>query len=239
MFEGNFGFIEICIAVFIGAIGQAIFLKIFLQKKNESKLGNIQDYNCRLMIDHDQRLFYNWLQNDTQQNVSWATGDMWGKTKSDITLHKMQIAPWDSYPPRFPSKDETESDFHFRCGGILNVDRFDMILMPKQGGKELISHTFGHIEFVYQDSVRFNRKVVWLYCVYIQPKYRGKKLGKVLINKSLDYCYNDKRYKEIHLIVDQDNERAHSLYKKCGFEEYMRVNDKGHGIGYIVMKHKQ
>ena len=33
--------------------------------------------------------------------------------------------------------------------------------------------TYGHMEFVFQDSDKFKKRIAWLYCVYIAPEYRG------------------------------------------------------------------
>ena len=228
--------IGICITLIVGFVlikAYDIYYWIF------GKNLKMEDYECRLVIDDNQQLFYEWLQTDTQQNVSFVTGDMWGNTKTEITLDKMQNAPWIDYPPRFPSIHDIDNDFHFRTGKLINVDRFDVVLMSNINDRDNKCITFGHIEFVFQESFALKKQVIWLFCVYVAPQFRGQKLGKILINKSLDYCYKDKRVEEVHLIVEAENVVAFNLYKTCGFKEYKRANDKKHDMVFIVMKHEK
>ena len=179
----EFELFQIFVAVVVVIVSGYMVINRWSNNKQQIAVDLTNRNNdCRLMIDSDQKLFYKWLQSDTQQNVSWATGDMFGAPKSKIKLEKMQNGPWDCYPPRFPTVDDTENDFYFRCGKYLNTDRFDVVLMPSSNdnANPLI---FGHIEFVFAESKRFNKRIVWLYCVYIAPQFRGKGLGKLMINK--------------------------------------------------------
>eukprot|EP01084_Bolivina_argentea_P227853 384910_1 len=232
---------EICILVTTVIVSVCLILyrtKSVNKKKIRSNKIAIDSnkYECRLIIDSDQKLIYEWLQNDTQQNVTWTTSDQWGD-KSMMLLKDIQNAAWNTYPSRFPAEDDTENDFYFRCGKLVNVDRFDLILIPTNDNDENIPMTFGHIEFVYVYSYKLKKQIVWLYMVYIAHMFRGQGLGKLMMDKSLDYCHNDKRIEEVHLIVCQDNIRAQKLYKKCGFTQYMTADDEGRGLGFVVMKH--
>ena len=57
--------------------------------------------------------------------------------------------------------------------------------------------------------------LVWF---YIDQIYRGKGISKVIMNKILELA-NNRKIEKISLMVNQNQERAISLYKKYGFIE--------------------
>ena len=188
-------------------------------------------FDCRFLVDTDQKLFHFWLSNDTRKNVQWVTGDMFGYP---VQLSKLQTAPHCIYPHRFPSVTDTENTWYLRCGKLLNVDRFQVALVPKNK-KDSVT-IFGYIECLFVDSYRLNGTIGWLYHVYVAPEHRQKGLGCLMIKHCLKY-FNTKQVRDVYLCVNDDNIAAQRLYHKCGFESYETVVDKEHGLTYFVLKH--
>lgn len=220
----SFSFETLILAVIVIVIGYIVY------NKRSSKL-DISKYECRFLIDFDQTVLYQWFMNDTQQNVTWATGDMFG---IPVDLKKMKNGPTAIYPHRFPSIDDTENMWHFRCGKLLNVDRFHAVLMPKCRGYDPI--IFGYIECLFVDSYKLNGRIGWIYSVYVASESRKNGLGKLLIEYCLKY-FHSKQIKDVYLSVDDDNFAAQRLYKKCNFRQDKKVYNADHSNYYIIMKH--
>ncbi len=64
------------------------------------------------------------------------------------------------------------------------------------------------------------KKVGYLFQLYVIPSYRRKGLGKKLTKAILDW-FKKRKIKWIKLHVYSNNPRAHSLYKKLGFKDFM------------------
>ena len=62
-------------------------------------------------------------------------------------------------------------------------------------------------------STEFGKPCIWIEDLYIKEEYRGLGLGNVLME------FITKRYTDciFRLEVEEENERAVKLYKKCGF----------------------
>ena len=62
-------------------------------------------------------------------------------------------------------------------------------------------------------STEFGKPCIWIEDLYIKDRYRGLGLG------SLFFDFITKKYTDsiFRLEVEEDNERAIRLYKKCGF----------------------
>jgi perosamine synthetase len=75
---------------------------------------------------------------------------------------------------------------------------------------------FGYTHIDYEKSSNKN----W-FGIYLCELYRGKKIGGLLLNYTLQNIILD----EIHLSVDHDNINAIKLYEKCGFEIYNKIQD--------------
>ena len=72
-------------------------------------------------------------------------------------------------------------------------------------------------------AVRSRRKVVHRarFGISILKEYWGMGIGRVLMDASID-CARQSGYTQLELEVVADNERAVSLYRRAGFEEYGR-----------------
>lgn len=63
-----------------------------------------------------------------------------------------------------------------------------------------------------------NKKNATLQSIYIDPQFRGSGGAKLLIDSFCDNLYLD-GIKKVVLSVENDNQRAISFYKKCGWKE--------------------
>ena len=77
-------------------------------------------------------------------------------------------------------------------------------------------------------AVRSRRKVVHRarFGISILKEYWGMGIGRVLMEASID-CARQAGYSQLELEVVADNERAASLYRRAGFEEFGR-NPRGY-----------
>jgi ribosomal protein S18 acetylase RimI-like enzyme len=62
-----------------------------------------------------------------------------------------------------------------------------------------------------------------IHAVYVDPELRGRGLGVELVRFALGELAGW-RVAEVSLKVDEDNEPAIRLYRKCGFEEKEKAN---------------
>lgn len=71
-------------------------------------------------------------------------------------------------------------------------------------------------------STEFGKPCMWIEDLYFKPEYRGQGLGQAF------FRYIDETYPNavLRLEVEEENERAIHVYKKCGYEE----------LPYIEMK---
>ncbi len=62
-------------------------------------------------------------------------------------------------------------------------------------------------------STEFGKPCIWIEDLYIKEEYRGLGIGKMFFD------FIEKRYTDciFRLEVEEENERAVKLYKKCGF----------------------
>lgn len=71
-----------------------------------------------------------------------------------------------------------------------------------------------------------SRHLAQLRWFLIHPDYRGKGLGKRLLQEALDFC-REKDYQKVYLMTTSMQEAAISLYKKAGFrktgEKYLQL----------------
>lgn len=63
-------------------------------------------------------------------------------------------------------------------------------------------------------STEFGKPCFWIEDIYLKEEYRGKGLGKVL----LDHITNKYQNCIFRLEAESENEGAVKLYEKCGFE---------------------
>ncbi len=63
-------------------------------------------------------------------------------------------------------------------------------------------------------STEFGKLCIWIEDLYIKPEYRGRGIG------SQFFTYVEQKYPNclLRLEVEEENERALHVYKKCGFK---------------------
>jgi len=54
--------------------------------------------------------------------------------------------------------------------------------------------------------------------LYVNPQFRGKKIGSKIMSEIEDYARKNK-YKRLQLHAEMDNESAHGLYRRLGFHD--------------------
>lgn len=59
-----------------------------------------------------------------------------------------------------------------------------------------------------------------LFNLYVRPKYQGKGIGKRLIKKTLRW-FKEKKISDLMIMVYSHNKKAHQIYKKLGFKDYI------------------
>ena len=89
-------------------------------------------------------------------------------------------------------------------------------------------------------AVRSRRKLAHRarFGISILKEYWGMGIGRVLMEASID-CARQAGYTQLELEVVADNQRALSLYRRAGFEEYGR-NPRGYrsaSVGYQELVH--
>ena len=65
-------------------------------------------------------------------------------------------------------------------------------------------------------STEFGRPCIWIEDIYIKEAFRGREIGK----QFLDHIAQKYAGCLLRLEVEEENERAMRLYRKCGFEVF-------------------
>ena len=71
----------------------------------------------------------------------------------------------------------------------------------------------GYVMIAKSFSTEFGKTCIWIEDLYFKDRYRGLGIGKTVL-EFITTKYTDCIYR---LEVEEDNERAIRLYKKCGF----------------------
>lgn len=110
----------------------------------------------------------------------------------------------------FPYKSFEIENFH---GRVLqpSVFVFKITLEKELGG-------FIDIEFLNEETGRIT-------AVSVLEKFRGKQLGKKLVEFAIDF-FRKQAVKKIVLLVAQDNETAKKLYLEAGFAKTKTLENK-------------
>lgn len=76
----------------------------------------------------------------------------------------------------------------------------------------------------------------FMHSFYIDSKYRGRGIGKELLEKTTDILKKE-GFDAVELTVGPDNRAAGRLYRKLGFKEIgLRKDEYGRGIDRILMR---
>ncbi len=88
-------------------------------------------------------------------------------------------------------------------------------------------------EFIGYSAVEITNNNGWvrykkqghLYNLYVLPKYQGKRIGTLLLKKSLEW-FKEKNIKDLKILAYTWNTRAQKLYRKHGYTDYMLMMKK-------------
>ena len=81
--------------------------------------------------------------------------------------------------------------------------------------------------YIYKDDI----ETMYLSNVYVEPKYRGKGFGKVILELASNFALKQNA-STLFLMTKQDS-IAHDLYKKFGYSDFGPVENRK---GYVWMK---
>jgi ribosomal protein S18 acetylase RimI-like enzyme len=80
------------------------------------------------------------------------------------------------------------------------------------------SHAFlGYLWVGEGNNMMTGKKNGFIYDIFVKREFRGKGIGKILLEKAQSYC-REKGYSRILLMVSVNNETALGLYNKMGFK---------------------
>ena len=80
------------------------------------------------------------------------------------------------------------------------------------------SHAFlGYLWVGESNNMMTGKKQGFIYDIFVKKEFRGKGLGRTLLEKAQSYC-REKGYSRILLMVSANNANAIGLYNKMGFK---------------------
>ena len=138
----------------------------------------------------------------------------------DLELEeKEMILKWRNHPEIrkwMYNQDEIKLEEHLRFIDSLKSRKDKLYFLVKKEDEFI-----GVIDFtqlVEKKSVHMG--------IYSNPKIKGN--GKILLNKIIDYSFNNLKVKRIFSEVFAENKKAHNLYKKFNFKDISEkiVNNK-------------
>ena len=98
-----------------------------------------------------------------------------------------------------------EADFNACISGSPYLEGYVFETADKIQGYAMIAKSF---------STEFGKPCIWIEDLYIKEEYRGIGLGSLFL-KFIEDKYPNSVYR---LEVEEENERAVNVYKKCGYE---------------------
>ncbi|MBW2991037.1 GNAT family N-acetyltransferase [Candidatus Woesearchaeota archaeon] len=83
---------------------------------------------------------------------------------------------------------------------------------------EIIGYAGGEIKN--NPSYAKYKKSGHIFNLYVKPKYQGKGIGKKLINETMKW-FKKNKISDLRIMVYKNNKRAHKIYNKLGFKDYV------------------
>lgn len=105
------------------------------------------------------------------------------------------------------SEEIFNSDFENCVGECPYVEGY--IFESEESGK-----VAGYAMAAKSFSTEFGKSCIWIEDLYIKPEYRGTGMGSAFLDH-IEKKYPDSIFR---LEVEEENERAVNVYKKCGYE---------------------
>ena len=97
--------------------------------------------------------------------------------------------------------------------GLLAAPDRGLVWVIEQAGEAA-----GYLVLTWGYSLEFHGRDAFIDELYVAPSYRGAGLGRQAVEWAEDAC-RAHGAGAVHLEVEIDNERAHSLYRRSGFAE--------------------
>ena len=119
----------------------------------------------------------------------------------------------------FPENERKELDKEKWTGHMLELfeklskRETDRMFVAEDG-----SHAFlGYLWVGEGSNMMTEKKEGFIYDIFVKREFRGKGIGKILLEKAQSYC-REKGYSRILLMVSVNNANAIGLYSKMGFK---------------------
>lgn len=111
--------------------------------------------------------------------------------------------------------DEENKDINSVSGRLKDKE--------KSGGKDFILGAYdkdsliGMVGFYCDSFIKAEHKA-YIWGMFVEPEYRGKNIGRKLLNKTIELSLHIERLEQILLNVVITNKEAKNLYYSAGFE---------------------
>jgi ribosomal protein S18 acetylase RimI-like enzyme len=128
----------------------------------------------------------------------------------------------------FPEYDQKKLDREKWTKNFLEM--YDGLLR-KVTGRLFVAENEGHdfVGYVWigeDNNMMTGLKSGFIYDIFVKEEYRGKGIGKTLLEKAESYC-KEKGYSKILLMVAVNNSAAMNLYDRMGFKPEQTYMGKG------------
>jgi len=114
----------------------------------------------------------------------------------------------------------------FSANGTAQVDGLTAILNSPQVGHLVVCEidrvVVGMVNVLYTISTALGARAAVLEDMIVSPDFRGRGIGRKLIERVIDQCAKD-GCRRITLLTDYDNVSAHRFYERAGFGRSMMV----------------
>jgi len=111
------------------------------------------------------------------------------------------------------SEEIFESDFNSCIGECPFIEGYVFEKSDDIQGYAMVAKSF---------STEFGKRCIWIEDIYVKEEYRGLGLGSAFL-KYIEAKYPDSVFR---LEVEEENEKAVKVYKKCGYEPLLYMEMK-------------
>lgn len=139
-------------------------------------------------------------------------------TKADAErFHALRLAALQDSPSAYGASYEEESAFSPEQIESRLADRADRGVFGAFNGDELV----GLVALGRETMQKLQHKGM-LFGMYVMPQFRGKGVGRVLVDAAVRLAESVPGLQQLKLSVNASNLSAIALYKACGFQVYGR-----------------
>lgn len=119
-----------------------------------------------------------------------------------------------------------DQEAEFSADRRAQIDGLTAILDSPQVGRLVVCEVdrvlVGMVGVLYTISTALGARVAILEDMIVLPSFRGRGIGRKLIERMIDQCARD-GCRRITLLTDDDNVSAHRFYERVGFGRSMMV----------------